>query len=432
VYGFRKAAEAVGTFGRGFKSTQSSEQGVFARMKRVLVLIAGAALLVGVFAQSAPASKRLIVGIYDEAETLGSPERSFPIMSSLRVKAVRANLYWGGPSGVAQRRPSRPTDPDDPAYNWFKYDRMVREAAKENIRVVFAIVGTPSWANGARRFNRAPRRAIDLRNFAQAAATRYSGTFIPNLGAVPKGQQQEPPTQQPEPLPAVRHWLAWNEPNNPIFLFPQYRRAGRTVVRQAAKDYARICNAVVAGIHRASALRSEKIACGVTAPRGNNCPRCKRPSISAIPFARLMKRYGARGFDAFAHHPYYGHPRETPSYRPNIVKGPRIKGGPVILGNIGDLTREVSRLWGRKPIWITEYGYQTPPDIAFRVSYAQQAKYLKQAFAIARKNPRIDMMLWFLLRDQPRTRSFDGWQSGLMKRSGGRKPAFRAFQQVRK
>jgi hypothetical protein len=42
------------------------------------------------------------------------------------------------------------------------------------------------------------------------------------------------------------------------------------------------------------------------------------------------------------------------------------------------------------------------------------------------------MMLWFLLRDQPRTGSFDGWQSGFLTRSGARKPAFRAFQQVRK
>src|SRR5918992_4209332 len=180
-------------------------------MKRALVLIVGAALLLGLLAQSASASKRLIVGIYDEAETLGHPDRSFPLLRSLRAKAVRANLYWGGPSGVAQRRPARATDPDDPAYNWFKYDRMVREAAKENIRVVFAIVGTPGWANGGGRFNRAPRRAIDLRNFAQAAATRYSGTFTPNLPTLPNGQQQEPPQQQQDRLPAVRHWLAWNE-----------------------------------------------------------------------------------------------------------------------------------------------------------------------------------------------------------------------------
>jgi hypothetical protein len=309
---------------------------------------------------------------------------------------------------------------------------MVREAAKRKMRVVFAIVGTPRWANRGKPFNRAPLQMRHLRNFAQAAATRYSGSFIPlDLApALPDGQGTQ---QQVDPLPAVRHWLAWNEPNSPVFLFPQYIRLKKGVfLRQAAKNYAKMCNSIVAGIHRAARLRGEKIACGVTAPRGNNNPKAKRQSISPIPFVRQMKRFGARGFDAYAHHPYYGHRTETPTSKPKLVKGPRIVGGPVVLGNIGDLTREVRRLWGRKPIWITEYGYQTKPDRAFAVSYAQQARYLRQAFSIARSNPQIDMMLWFLLRDQPRLRRFDGWQSGLLKRNGARKPAFRAFQRVRK
>jgi hypothetical protein len=401
-------------------------------MKRVLVLIVGFALFSGLFVQSAPASKRLIVGIYDEAETLGRPERAFPLLQTLRAKAVRANLYWGGPQGVSQRRPGAATNPNDPAYNWLKYDRMVREAAKRNIRVVFAIVGTPRWANGGKPFNRAPLQMRHLRNFAQAAATRYSGSFVP-LDLAPILQDGQGTQQQVDPLPAVRHWLAWNEPNNPVFMFPQFTRTKKGVfLRQAAKNYAKICNFIVAGIHRASRLSGEKIACGVTAPRGNNNPKAKRQSISPIPFVRQMKRFGAKGFDAYAHHPYYGHPSETPTTKPKLVKGPRIVGGPVVLGNIGDLTREVTRLWGRKPIWITEYGYQTKPDRAFAVSFAQQARYLRQAFSIARSNPRIDMMLWFLLRDQPRRSSFDGWQSGLASLNGARKPAFRAFQQVRK
>ena len=107
------------------------------------------------------------------------------------------------------------------------------------------------------------------------------------------------------------------------------------------------------------------------------------------------------------------------------------KGAPataVTLANISDLIRTVTQLYGNKRIWITEYGYQTnPPDTLFGVSWANQALYLKQAFAIAKKNPRIDMMLWFLLRDDP---NLDGWQSGLMTISGRKKPAFTAFRQL--
>jgi hypothetical protein len=134
-----------------------------------------------------------------------------------------------------------------------------------------------------------------------------------------------------------------------------------------------------------------------------------------------MKKAGAHGFDAYAHHPYPGGPFETPSMRP---KGPTAIG----LGNIGTLAAEVTRLYGRLPIWITEYGYQTnPPDTIFGVSPKRQALYLRQSYEIARANPRIDLMLWFLLQDEQRAA---GWQSGLVSVDGKLKPAFYAFERA--
>ena len=98
----------------------------------------------------------------------------------------------------------------------------------------------------------------------------------------------------------------------------------------------------------------------------------------------------------------------------------------ITLGNINVLIREVTRLYGNKRIWITEYGYQTnPPDPIFGVTLAKQARYLTQAFGIAKRNPRIDMMLWFLLRDETRARLEEGWQSGLLTASGTRKAELR-------
>ena len=86
-------------------------------------------------------------------------------------------------------------------------------------------------------------------------------------------------------------------------------------------------------------------------------------------------------------------------------------------------------MFGRTPLWITEYGYQTnPPDRVFGVSYAQQARYMAEAFAIAKRNPRIHMFLWFLLKDEP---NVSRWQSGLMTRTGRPKPSFNVFRQLR-
>jgi hypothetical protein len=377
-----------------------------ARLVLLAMALGAAAALALAAVQPAQGSRALIKGVFDEAETIGRPQKTFPLLRSLRAEAVRVNLYW---SDVAKRKPQAPANPADKAYRWEGYDNMVEYAGRYKIKVVLAIVGTPRWANGGRGRSYAPKKSLDLRNFAYAAAKRYSGTYT----------ESEDPNAKP--FPAVRHWLAWNEPNNPVFLRPQYKRVKGGWRIEGAYQYARICNAIQAGI-RATVLRGEKIACGVTAPRGNNSPRSSRASVSPLPFIRAMKRHGARGFDAYAHHPYYGARSETPTTRPKAETA-------VTLGNINDLIGELTRLYGRKPLWITEYGYQTSPqDKYFGVSYKKQAAYLKQAFAIARRHPRIDMMLWFLIRDQQAVRY---WQSGFYTHGRKRKPSFMAFRNVR-
>jgi hypothetical protein len=370
--------------------------------KRFVLAAALASAVAGLAVPSASASRNMLVGIYDEPSTIGRPDWAFPKYKALRVKVLRVNLYWGDVLGVAKtRRPVRPTDPADPAYDWSIYDRTVRQAKANGIQMVFSILWTPRWA-GPRK-NAAPRRMADLRNFAIAAARRYNGNWRQVPDAVP--------------LPLVRYWMAWNEPNNPVFLSPQFRKVGRRFLPWSPRIYSQMCNAIYSGVK--TVRSSNKVACGVTAPRGNNAARTSRPSLSPIFFAKGMRTWRAR-YDAYAHHPYYGHRSETPTSRPK-VKGSTA----VLLGNINDLVRVI----GNKRLWITEYGYQTPPDRVFGVSFRTQARYVSQSFAIGRRHPRVDMMLWFLLRDDPRLR---GWQSGFFRFNNSRKPSYTAFLRVKK
>jgi hypothetical protein len=371
---------------------------VSSRLRLALATLAAAFVCV----PTAAGSRGMLVGLLDEAALYDDPAYVFPLMQQARTQVLRVNLYWGGRIGVATERPARATDPADPAYDWELYDRTVNYAAQHGIRLLFSIYGTPRWANGGAGVNVPPNRMSELRNFAYAAAKRYSGTF---------------PGADGRSLPPVRFWLAWNEPNYQIGLKRQYRRAGSGWVIQSAIDYAKICAAIYNGVH-ATLVKGERVACGATGPRGNNQPRSSSPKPSPIVFMRALKQAGLRKFDAYAHHPYYGRKSEAPTTRPASTA--------VTMANIGTLVSEVARLWGPRRIWITEYGYQTnPPDPAFGVSYARQATYMRQAFAMARKNPRIDMMLWFLLRDEPR---LGGWQSGLLTRTGKKKPSFNVFR----
>jgi hypothetical protein len=357
-------------------------------------------------AGAASASKGMILGLFDDAVTLDQSANSFPVLKSLHVQIVRMTLTWGGPGGVANKRPDHPADPADPAYDWGRYDEAIERATDEGIAVLLTIVGTPAWANGGKGAQHAPTSASALRAFAFAAAERYSGTFLD--------------TSSGKVLPRVSFWLAWNEPNNPVFLRPQFTRVNGKWRMAAPVAYAHICNAVYRGIHAAGG--PERVACGATAPRGGNNPASARPSITPLAFLRAAKKGGLRTFDAWAHHPYYGNPGESPTAR-------NLTGGAVELGNIGALVSTVTRLYGNKPIWITEYGYQTrPPDDFFGVSWKKQAAYLREAYDIAKANPRIELFTWFLLRDNPNLAS---WQSGLITVDGRKKPAFGVFASLR-
>ena len=371
-------------------------------MRRMTFVAVLATLVV---AAPASASNWLQLGLVDTSEAIGNTPRFSNTMQTLRPQIVRVTLFWGGVLGVARERPKDGTNPEDPAYEWERYDAAVLAASSRGVKVMFTIFGTPWWANGGEPQNKAPQNFNRLREFAFAAAFRYSGRYRRPDGVI---------------LPRVSLWTAWNEPNLPLGLKPQWRRINGRWVIQSARDYARICNAVYEGVHL-TMLLGQKVACGVTSPRGNNAPATKRPSTSPIGFLRAAKAAGMRTMDAYAHHPYAGDPKYSPSKKPRNSRA-------ITMANIDKLIDEVTILYGEKPIWITEYGYETnPPDWTFGVSWARQAQYMREAYTIARRNPRIDMMLWFLVRDEGRA---SGWQSGLVSAGGRRKPSFYEFQRL--
>ena len=313
--------------------------------------IAAAAFVVAVSAlasgvSDASASHFLKVGIFDDAQVLyGTPGADIPASRVDGLEArTREPLVVGAGHHRSEAPPGQPEKPRRSSIRLVDYDRTVTFAYNNGMQVVFSILGTPRWANGGQGWNTPPKNSADMKSFAIAASTRYSGKFVG-----PDGKT----------LPRVSSWLAWNEPNNPVFLIPQYVRSGSAWVLQSAKSYARLCNAVVEGVH---SVKGGKVACGVTGPRGNNNPSTNRVSSSPIAFLRAMKRYGARGFDAYAHHPYYGSPMETPTTKPPPGKRGQDPTA-VTLANLDVLTKTLTELYGNMRIWITEYGYQTnPPD----------------------------------------------------------------------
>ena len=214
----------------------------------------------------------------------------------------------------------------------------------------------------------------------------------------------------------VRAVEVWNEPNLWMFLYPQ-RTASDPLYGVHA--YLRMLKAFHKGVARVHT--GMRVVAGTTGPVGLNDVYRTSPQR----FARALKSAGAaRYFDAYSHHPYTpgGTIYQAPDQPPNDP------GTTVTLYNL----RTLLRLFPSKPFYLSEYAYSTRPNLLFgiSVSEARQARYLKDAYAVAGRYPQVKMLAWYLLRDQrPSAAAAEtGVYTGLRRLDGSKKPAWYAFR----
>jgi Glycosyl hydrolase catalytic core len=340
-------------------------------VKLVVLLFAVAAC---VAASSVQASSGVRYGIQDDAWLeygSGTLNHRLQTFKRLGVPLVRFTIHW---DAIARRRPVDPESPRDRAYDWRRSDRVLRGLRRYGLTPVVTLLGTPAWANGGRAPNYAPPHPRDFRAFARAVAARY---------------------------PWVRYWLIWNEPNHPLWLRPT----------RAAIYVEHLLNPGYEGIH--AVLPHAQVGGGVTAPRGG------LGGVAPVTWIRGMAAAHAK-LDAYAHHPYPTSPAETPSSH-GCVHCPTIT-----MATIRKLLILVRHNFGRKPIWLTEYGYQTnPPDTFLGVSPRKQATLLSLAALRAWRLPRVTMLIQYLYRDEPQLARF---QTGLVYIDDRPKPSLNAFR----
>src|SRR6476619_6884775 len=138
---------------------------------RAGVVVALCALAACTAATSAQASKGIQYGIQDDAWLEFGPQgtlnQRLATIKRLGVPLVRFTLHW---NQIAVRRPKRPTEPSDRAYDWRRPDRVMRGIRRYGFTPVVTLVGTPGWANSGRAPNFAPPHVRDFRRFAIAVA----------------------------------------------------------------------------------------------------------------------------------------------------------------------------------------------------------------------------------------------------------------------
>jgi hypothetical protein len=329
------------------------------------------ALFVAVFAvlvlaDDAWASPYIRYGVQDDAWLQYGPgtlEDRLAELQSFGVDVVRVTVDW------------RATETTRGVFDWSRPDLLLDGLHAHGIAPLVTLYGTPAWANGGRPENVAPTSGATFAAFARRIAQRY---------------------------PYVHLWTIWNEPNQRRWLVPT----------SPATYVAKLLNPAYAAIHAVSP--QSQVAGGVTAPRGST------GGVSPVAWIAGMAAAHAR-LDAYAHNPYPLAPDETPT-----------SGGcdhceTITMATLPRLLTDVRRAFGPQTrIWLTEYGYQTnPPDRLLGVSYAKQALYLSEAALRAYEAPRVDLLIQYLVKDEPNAAR---WQSGVYTSTDRAKPSLQAFR----
>lgn len=360
------------------------------RAARLTLLALTALLTVG--AATANAAPRMPIGFFDDPSFRWSADRAENLARAAAAGAsiIHTTANW---AALAPTRPADPSDGSDPAYKLADLDDLVAHAGQDGMRVMINITGTPKWANGNTTPNHMPKKLSDFTAFARMLAARYNG--VSGHGY-------------------VGLWSVWNEPNLQQFLTPQY--VGKKIVSPA--NYAKLYKAAYAGIKGAN--KSSLIAAGETSAQGRDKPsKGSSQTVSPGMFAKLLSKQKGLKFDAWAHHPYPTAPSAKPLEK---VRYPN-----VTLSTLPKFEKDLHTWFHRTvPVWITEYGHETKPGERRGVSNATQAAYAKQALGIVKKDPNVQMFIWFTFRDS----SGNPWQSGLEQPSGAAKPSYAAFASI--
>jgi hypothetical protein len=430
---------------------------------KILKTLIATALLVAVLPSAALASKTQESMFQDDPLLVfGSNdvmEKTLSRLASVGVDRLRVSVFWNVVAPAAEQ-PTKPAgfdaaDPASyPAASWDRYDRLIRAAQARGIGVNLNITSPiPRWAASV-----SPRADLqdtfgpipgEFGQFVRAVATRYGGAY----GG----------------LPRVDYWSIYNEPNQAGWLTPQWNtdpRDPKAFVEVAPHTYRALVAAAWVALQETGHAK-DTVLIGETAPKGQQTDRGLSESLDVLRFVRSMyclddnlqffrgtsaevrgcPQNDPAGFVAnnpalfhatgFAHHPY--ELLLAPTRRSRWADW-------VTIANLGDLTRELRRIYQRYgvatqdtrgvPLYLTEFGYQTPPD-PLAPSFARQAAWSNQSEYIAYRNPLVRSFSQFLLNDDAPVPGIDpqkdpraAWvtfQSGLRSNRGRNKPSFKAY-----
>jgi hypothetical protein len=357
-------------------------------------LVAAIALLAPA---AATAAKKGPPGFYGVSSSGALDDSDLSRMGKARVGTLRLMFNWGEIQPTAGG-----------PYDFAATDRVVALAARNRVRLLPFLYGTPPWARNcagvpADRCDRVdPLQSAAGKDgwpkFVAALVARYgpNGTFWTTGGV------QSTLGPGPAPVSPIRRWQIWNEVNSELFFQPSATPAA----------YERLLRSS-SGAIRAVDPRAKVVLAGLfySPAQGIRMPKF---------LDRLYRIRGAKNlFDAVAVHPY----------------SPDLRGMTLQMDQARQVMRR--RKDGAGRLVVSELGWgsrnQGNRGSSLYKGPKGQRKMLQQAYRLLtaeRRRYKLDALLWFSWRDVPAGSAGNCLlceSFGLLSSDGRRKPALGAF-----
>jgi hypothetical protein len=277
--------------------------------------------------------------------------------------AVRIPIRW------------RVLEPMKGAWDFSAVDRAV-EVIPGDVEILGTLMSVPEWANGMD-----PKKS---EGWFDAYPPRDPADWDRAVSAIVSHYRHR-----------IKHWEIWNEENGVDFFRPRPDARAYTellkIAYLAAKKADPSCVVVLGGLQMNGILANPW------------------SEVKVTNFLEDLYKAGARPyFDACNTHPYVL-PAEGAARMIEVTRSTL-----ALMARYGDAD---------KPLWITEVGCGADSSAGEQA----QARLLQETFELAAREPRIQKVFWFLLRDMEKDLLGPESTMGLFKHDGTTRPALKSF-----
>jgi hypothetical protein len=268
------------------------------------------------------------------------------------------------------------TDPASVEYHFALIDEAVLATVVAGLTPLLVVSHAPAFAEAVPRWHFAYPGSWDpspqaLRAFATALARRYDGSF-------------PDPLDPARPLPKVRLFQAWNEPNLARYLEPQWVAREGHWTAFSPLLYRELLNGFYAGV-KAVAPDDVVIAAGV-APNGDPAGVGRMAPVSFLRSLLCLTTNDVRRAAACPDPPHF----EVLAFHPLSVGNPDVPAPSSLEVSISDAAKITGLLEhaerahtalpdGAKRVWVTELDWESAPQSPQGVPPRLQAAWVSRA-----------------------------------------------------